>query len=173
MIKHYLLLSMIGFYIIPISLICYYYKSNTSISNIICNDDYKNIILIFMLFMGIVTILYEIERNDSFSIFVIGLLLISTYAVICIKDTNKLHFLFAFSVFISILLFMMRHCYVKKCNYILLFSLFLEIITFFFIINNINKDMFLIETIYILNFAFYYLYLHFIENKLPNISFNS
>jgi hypothetical protein len=38
--------------------------------------------------MGGVTILYEMKRIDKFSVFIIGLLLISIYGLICINENN-------------------------------------------------------------------------------------
>ena len=49
--KNYLLLFMSFCYTIPIYLICYNYKKNNCISNII-NDDCKNYVLIFMVMFG-------------------------------------------------------------------------------------------------------------------------
>ena len=66
-------------------------------------------------------------------------------------------------IIFAIIIFMIRQCYLTDCNVILLSSLCLEIITLIFIIININKNIFYGEIIYILNFAIYYLYLHFIQ----------
>ena len=160
--KDYFLLFMICCYLTPIILVYYYYNSNSSVSNIICNDDCKNIILFFMILMGGGTLLYELERNDNISTFLICLLLIGLYGLICINENNNIHYMFAFLVFVTILSFMIWHFYNKHCNHILLTSLLLEILTIFFIITNIEKNIFFGEVFYILNFAFYYLYLHFI-----------
>jgi hypothetical protein len=161
--KHVLLLFMIICYALPIYYVYYYYQSNHSVSNIICNQDCKHTILFFMLLMGIGTILYEVERNDLHSIILICLLLIGIYGLICINETNIVHYLFAFLVFIAILFFMMRHCYLIRCNTILQLSLFLEMILLLFIAINMKKNIFYGEILYILNFAFFYLYLHFIQ----------
>ena len=161
--KHLLLLFMIICYLLPIFIVCYNYNSNNSVSNIICNNNCKNYILFFMFLMGIATIIYELERKDIYSQILIYILLIGIYRLIFINETFKIHYFFAFLVFISILFFMIRHCYLKKYDIVLLSSLLLEIVILFFIIININKNIFNDEIIYILNFAFYYLYLHFIQ----------
>ena len=62
--KHVLLSFMILCYLLPISYVYYNYSSNNSVSNIICNENCKKYVLFFMIFMGIGTILYELERND-------------------------------------------------------------------------------------------------------------
>ena len=153
---------MIICYLLPILFVYYSYNSNNSVSNIICNSNCKNYILFFMFLMGIGTLLYELERNDTYSQIIISVLLIGIYGLICINETNRIHYIFAFLVFIAILFFMIRHCYLSYCNTILLSSVILEIFVLLFIIININENIFYGEILYILNFAFYYLYLHFI-----------
>ena len=154
---------MITCYLVPICYVYFTYNSNTSVSNIICNDDCKHYILFFMLLMGIGTLLYEFERNDTYSKIAIGILLIGIYGLIYVNETNTMHYIFASLAFMAILFFMIRHCYVIGCNSILLSSLILEILVLFIILSNINENIFYGEIVYILNFAFYYLYLHFIE----------
>ena len=161
--KNFLLLFIILCYLSPIMFVFYNYTSNNSVSNIICDENCKHYILFCMILMGIGTLLYELERNDKYSQIIIDLLLIGIYGLIYVNETYTVHYYFAFLVFIAILFFMSRQCYLKYCNIILLLSLCLEIITLFFIIININKNIFYGEIIYILNFAFYYLYLHFIQ----------
>ena len=161
--KNTLLAFMITCYLVPICYVYFTYNSNTSVSNIICNDDCKHYILFFMLLMGIGTLLYEFERNDTYSQIAISILLIGIYGLIYVNEKNKIHYIFAGLAFMAILFFMIRHCYVIGCNSILLSSLILEILVLFIILSNINENIFYGEIVYILNFAFYYLYLHFIE----------
>ena len=167
--KNILLLFIVLLYSVPIILVYYNYQYNNSVSNIICNNNCKNYILIFMFLMGLATLLYEFERNDKYRTLIICILLIGIYGLIFINETYNIHYYFAFIVFISILFFMIRHCYLTDCNIILSSSLFLEIITLFYIIINIDENIFYGEIIYILNFAFYYLYLHFIGGLFPHI----
>jgi len=161
--KNLLLFFMIFCYLLPIYYVYNNYNYNNSVSNIICNNNCKHIILFFMCLMGIATLLYELERNDFYSKILISVLLIGIYGLINVNETNIIHYIFAFLSFIAILFFMIRHCYLTNCNIILSSSLFLEILMLLFIIININKNIFYGEIIYILNFAFYYLYLHFIQ----------
>lgn len=161
--KNTLLTFMILCYLIPIIIVCYNYTSNNSVSSIICHENRKHYIFIFIFLMGVGTTLYELERNDKYSQIIIYLLLIGIYGVILINETHIIHYYFTFVVFIAILFFMIRHCYIKNCNTILMSSLYLEILILFLIIININGNIFYGEIIYILNFAFYYLYLHFIQ----------
>ena len=162
--KNLLLSFMLFSYLLPI-LFVLYARSSHSVSNIICNNNLKNYILFFMFLMGIGTLLYEYERNDLVSQIIICILLIGLYGLIYINEAHKIHYFFAFLVFIAILFFMIRHFYLKNCNSILLLSLYLEIVTLLIITIDINKDnnIFYSEIFYILNFAFFYLYLHFMH----------
>jgi hypothetical protein len=162
--KNTLLSFMILCYLLPIYIVFYNYNSNNSVSNIICNDNCKHYILFCMFLMSIGTILYELERNDKYSQIIICLLLIGIYGLIYVNEMHLIHYFFACIVFIAILFFMIRHCYLTNYNVILVSSLYLEIFTLFLIMYNINDNIFYSEIIYILNFAFYYLYLHFINN---------
>lgn len=159
--KDYLLFVMIVCYIIPIYYV-YYYNCNNSISSIICDDECKYIILYFMIFMGIFTFLYELERNDTVSIVFITLLLICIFGLIMINEENYIHYVFAYLVFIIILFFMCRHYYLTHCNIVLFVSLLVACILLVILIMNIDDNIFYSEVMYILNFAFFYLYLHFI-----------
>jgi len=161
--KHVLLLFILVCYSLPIYYVYYHYNSNPSVSNIICNENCKYIILFFMALMGLGTILYEIERNDIYSIIFICALLTGIYGLIYINETHQVHYVFASLVFLSILCFMIRHCYLTNHAMILLVSFVLEVVMLFYMIVNINTNIFYGEIIYILNFAFFYIYLHFIQ----------
>ena len=155
-------------YLLPILFVYYNYNSNNSLSNIICNNNCKNYILFFMFLMGSATLLYEYERNDRITQIIICILLIGLYGLIYINETHKIHYFFAFLVFIAILVFMIRHCYLTNCQSILILSLYFEIVALLIIVIDINKNnnIFYSEIFYILNFAFFYLYLHFFyQNK--------
>ena len=116
-----------------------------------------------MCLMGVGTLLYEFERDDKYSQIIICILLIGIYGLICVNETHIIHYYFAGVVFLAILFFMIRHCYLQNCDIILKTSLYLEILTLILIGININGNIFYEEIIYILNFAFYYLYLHFLQ----------
>lgn len=167
--KNGLLLFMIICYAIPIYYVYSNYRSNHSVSNIICGDECKYHILFFMFLMGIGTLLYEIERNDTYSTLLIGILLIGIYGLLFMNESHTIHYFFAFLVFLSILVFMIRHCYVTECDVILSSSLFVAIVVLLCIVAQMNKNIFYGEIIYLFNFAFFYLYLHFIpvSNTCP------
>ena len=160
--KNGLLLFMLICYAIPIYYVYSNYRSNHSVSSIICSDECKYHILFFMLLMGIGTLLYEMKRKDTYSTLFIGILLIGIYGLLFMNESHTIHYFFAFLVFLSILLFMIRHCYVTGCNIVLSSSLVVAIITLLCIVAQMNQNIFYGEIMYLINFAFFYLYLHFI-----------
>jgi hypothetical protein len=168
MVKNYLLSFMISCYLIPIYYIYSFYNENNSVSKIICNEEVQNIIFSSMCLMAFGTLLYEIERGDIFSFLILDIMIFGIFGCIIISDKNIIHYLFAVIVFISIYLFMGRHYYLTGARHILSLSLFLQtivaiILVYFFIVNfNMDWDMFFLEVFYILNYAFFYIYLHFI-----------
>lgn len=153
------------FYTFPIFLICKNYKCNNSVSNIICDKQCKFNILFFMFLMAISTVLYELNRNDVYSQLFIFTILISIGFLIVFDESYMIHYFFAGTVFLSIMFFMIHHTILTK-NIFLLLSLILAIILLLFIIFNLQVNFFYTEVIYILNFAFYYVYLHFITRHI-------
>ena len=113
--------------------------------------------------MGIFTILYEIHRDEIWSLFAIILLLIGIFGVIFIPEIDNTHYIFAGIAFLSILLFMIYHSFYSKkiCSdvKILLYSQILfAIITIIGVIH--DKPIFIFEALFLLNFAVYYFILH-------------
>ena len=106
--------------------------------------------------------LYEVERNDTYSQIIVGVLLLGIYGLIYVNETHRVHFYFAFVVFIAILAFMTRHCYLTRRNALLMSSLCLETLTLLYIVTHIHDNIFYGEILYIANFALFYLYLHLI-----------
>ena len=168
MIKHYLLAFMISCYLIPIYYVYSSYNENNSVCNIICKEEATNIIFGSMSFMGGGALLYEIERGDIYSFLLILTMLLGIFGLIMINESNKLHYVFVFIVFISIYSFMGWHRYIVGHHIALSLSMFIQtivaiILLYFFIVNfNMAWDMFFLEVFYILNYAFFYIFLHFI-----------
>jgi hypothetical protein len=142
------------------------YNNNSTISNLLNQVENKNTFLLFSFLLGSTTIIYEIVyRKDLHSSICIFFVLPGIIPVIIINENEILHSIFAFQVFISILYFMTRNCFLFK-NYTLLFiSLFAEYWLFLSIALNMNKNknIFYNELFFISNFAFYYIHLHFIS----------
>ena len=157
-----LLFLMSIFYIIPVVYVYIYYDNNVSISSIISEDNSKYIILFFMILMGIATIIYEYKRDDTYSLVIISILLVSIYILLYFPEGHILHYIFASIAFISILLFMIRHskkeCY-QEC-YVLHILLLIQIILLILLMINKDDNIFLYEAIYLLNFAIFYFYIH-------------
>ena len=159
--RNILLGLMIMVYLIPIIYVYYYFKDNKSVSSIICDDKCRGNILFFMGIMGLITIIYELERKDNITLLLILSLLIGIYGVIKTEESCKIHYIFAGIVFLSIFAFMARNCWKNGC-FFLYFLLFLQLLMIISTIININNDIFYQEVIFIVNFAFFYLYLHYI-----------
>lgn len=157
-----LLFLMSLFYIIPVAYVYIYYDNNSSISSIISEDNSKYFILFFMILMGTATILYECKRDDVYSLVIISILLVSIYILLYFPEGHILHYIFASIAFISILLFMIRHsnreCY-QEC-YVLHILLLIQMLLLILLIINIDDNIFLYESIYLLNFAIFYFYIH-------------
>lgn len=162
MIHHILIGCMIVCYIVPILIVYIRYSSNNSISNIITNKTCKPYILFFIFLMGTFSLLYEAERNDIYSLCIVGILLFGIYGVIYINEIYFEHFVFASIVFLSILGFMGRQVYLHTDTLILFSSFFINICIVGVLLMNLHKNIFYPEVVYILNFACFYLYLHFI-----------
>ena len=153
-------------------------KDTNSVSNIICNIENRKIILAFLM-MGIFTLLYEYNRKDSVSFVLISILLISLIGLLNTIDYSICHLYFAMIAFISIYFFMVYNL-VRIPNFILEISVIFQILIgiglfIYLLINNkikscaINEEerkklnLFIPELLLIINFGFFYLYLHYLE----------
>jgi len=139
----------------------YYTINDCSISSILKNEECSQVVFVNMILMGITTIFYELLRCDIFSFFSIFFMLIGIYGVIIYDHTNIIHFVYCFIVFICILVFMYNHCYKKRNNIILYLSLYIQQILcalIFLQTNIMNCEIYLLA-----NFAFFYIYLHFVS----------
>ena len=165
MINHFLFTLIILSYLSLINIVSKNYKNNTSLSNILCDEKCCFKIIKFFFIMCIFIILYEINRSDIFSLVIIILLICNIYGIIKIDETYLLHYVLTFFIFVLILLFTYYHN--NLFNSLILKYLFYTqcIIGFSNIILLYNINVFLInETLYLLNFAIFYIVLHFINN---------
>ena len=159
--NHVLLLGMLISYAIPILYVQTKFQTDTTLSDIICDETCKNTILFFMIIMGIFTILYEtIHRKDTESIVYISILLLSIYGLLNYGPETIYHFLFAIASFFCIFAFMVHHTY--KTNSPLLFGFtFANYLVMLGMILFVKDDIILCECAYLFFFAIFYLYLHF------------
>ena len=148
-----LLGCMLVVYLIVIYLVyCNYNNSNT----VSCIVTKNRTIFGLMILMGILTLLYEYHRNCKYSFTIITGILIGIYGLLLYDTHTKVHYAFAGLTFVGILLFMTLHAK----NKFLMTLLFLEFV--FLILCLAKKALFCVETLFILNFAVFYLSLHYL-----------
>lgn len=170
--KDGLLLFMCITYTVAIYQVVLHYNDNGSISNIIGKEDCNTIILQSMVLMGVGTMLYECHRNENGCFFFIFCLLVGIYGVLFFDETTILHYGFANLVFFSIFGFMVYNCFTKR-NFYLFCMLFLQILfsLFTFCSHFYFSNIFYGEAFMIIQFAVFYLYLHFYqEKKIENMN---
>ena len=148
----------------------------------------RHILIGCMSLMTIFTLLYEHHRdyyaatdatatdgvmcNKHISILSITVILIGIFGVITVPETNELlHYTFAGAVFFSIVAFMVVHCneckssmqfaeYYSNLRILLYIQLLFLTITIIGVLTSV--PIFYIEVLFIVNFAVFYLYLHYI-----------
>ena len=150
-------------YCIPIMYVYSNYYSNNSVSNIICNENIKPIILYSMSVMAIFTLCYEFLRKNIISLFLMLMLIIGIYGVILIPEYNPVHYVFAVLCFISILSFMMYYCCILH-NYVLYIITSLILWVSLWIGVTFYDNIFYGESSFLILFAMFYLYLHTLQS---------
>jgi len=159
--KHTLLFLIILVYIIPIIMVYIQSKENTnSVSSIICNQNI--IFYLFIILFCFLCIIYEINRNDIMSCCYVVIIIIGICGVIFTKEGTVIHNIIASIVFITIICFMTHH---SNDSELLQFLLFIQIVIIIIVAKEHyeNKKIFGNESLLIINFAIFYIYLHFIE----------
>lgn len=183
-----LLTLMLASYAVPIVFVYYKYATAAaaandssacrSISSIITSTEpfclftqfqTRYFIALCMLTMAGFTVLYEIQRpgqSGRWSLAAILVLLCGIFGVIFVPEQNPTHYLFAAAAFFSIIGFMIGHTFygtsgsVAENLRILLYVQFLfTVITVFGVTQ--DAPIFIVETLFLLNFAVFYLYLHY------------
>ena len=190
-----LLTLMLASYAVPIVFVYYKYATAAaaandssacrSISSIITSTEpfclftqfqTRYFIALCMLTMAGFTVLYEIQRpgqSGRWSLAAILVLLCGIFGVIFVPEQNPTHYLFAAAAFFSIIGFMIGHTFygtsgsVAENLRILLYVQFLfTVITVFGVIQ--DAPIFIVETLFLLNFAVFYLYLHYTTVSSPD-----
>lgn len=159
------LLGMYACYLSPVLYVYWNSQNKDTVSNIICDEKCKHMILLCLLGMSGFTILYEshrIPRSDSTKACMIALL-ISLFGVITIEEINPFHTLAAAISFISIMCFICIQSYLTK-DRVLWFLLGVQ---FAFAGHSIwtyqTGNIFTGEVGMIMNFAIFYMILHLIS----------
>ena len=181
-----LLALMLATYAIPIAFVYYKYSTaataataTRSISSIITSKEpfititdnnappfqTRHFIAACMLLMAVFTIAYEYQR-PQWSLFAIIALLIGIFGVIFIPEHDSAHYIFAATAFFAIVGFMVGHTYYADTDTaadtlrILLYAQFLfMVVTVIGVIQ--DAPIFASEVLFLLNFAVFYLYLHY------------
>ena len=195
MTPNILLALMLASYAVPIVFVYYKYATAAaaandssacrSISSIITSTEpfclftqfqTRYFIALCMLTMAGFTVLYEIQRpgqSGRWSLAAILVLLCGIFGVIFVPEQNPTHYLFAAAAFFSIIGFMIGHTFygtsgsVAENLRILLYVQFLfTVITVFGVIQ--DAPIFIVETLFLLNFAVFYLYLHYTTVSSPD-----
>ena len=125
-----------------------------------------------MLLMAVFTLAYEYQRcvtqHAQWSLFAIIALLIGIFGVIFIPEHDSTHYIFAATAFFAIVGFMVGHTYyggdtadtAADTLRILLYAQFLfMVVTVIGVIQ--DAPIFATEVLFLLNFAIFYLYLHY------------
>jgi hypothetical protein len=125
----------------------------------------RHFIALCMLIMAGFTVLYE-SRRQQWSLAAIIVLLCGIFGVIFIPEQNPIHYIFAAAAFFAIIGFMCGHtlCHMSNDAYktlrLLLYAQFLFAgVTIIGVIQ--DTAIFAAEALFLLNFAVFYLYLHF------------
>lgn len=120
--------------------------------------------------MAVFTLAYEYQRcvtqDTRWSLFAIIALLIGIFGVIFIPEHDSAHYIFAATAFFAIVGFMVGHTYYGAAAAatdtlrILLYAQFLfMVVTVIGVIQ--DAPIFATEVLFLLNFAVFYLYLHY------------
>ena len=160
--KNFLLLAIIASYLYPVYYIYDNFKSNKSISNIICDKNCQYIIFKYLMYMSFFLLLYEISRNEYFSSLIITTFVISSLLLVNIEESNNFHFASAFLAFLCLLFFTYIHY--KKCK-ILKYLFIVQFVFGTFLMTDVlcGYDVFLSEALYLVNFGLYFFVLHCIS----------
>jgi hypothetical protein len=181
-----LLTFMLLAYIAPVAFVYYKYKLATysdictrSISSIITSQEpffndiaplfqTRHFIAVCMFIMAAFTIAYEYERQ-AWSMFAIVTLLIGIFGVIFIPEHDQAHYIFAATAFFAIVGFMTGHTLcisatdADDIHDILRILLYAQFLFMLVTVIGVLQDaaIFAVEVLFLLNFAVFYLYLHY------------
>ena len=146
------------------------FSENASPLSITTAFQTRHFIAACMLLMAVFTLAYEYQRcvtqHTQWSLFAIIALLIGIFGVIFIPEHDSAHYIFAATAFFAIVGFMVGHTYYGTAAdtadtlRILLYAQFLfMVVTVIGVIQ--DAPIFASEVLFLLNFAIFYLYLHY------------
>lgn len=149
-------------YLKPLLIIKNKFQSNISLSSIICCNEFNKIVFDYLSLMIFCLLVYEINRNNFYSLLVMITFSIGCLKMLCYNESNIKHILYASLTFISLLIFMIIH---NNKNSLLSILLYIQIILFFILLYNlkIKTTIIMIESLVLINFGIYFSVLHFID----------
>jgi hypothetical protein len=108
-------------------------------------------------------------NSARWSLFAIVILLLGIFGVIYIPETNPVHYIFAAAAFFAIIGFMTWHTYYESSSGpdpigdILRILLYAQILFMVITVIGVLQDapIFAVEALFLMNFAVFYVYLHF------------
>lgn len=130
----------------------------------------RHFIAVCMLIMAAFTVLYETHR-ERWSLAVVIVLLSGIFGVIFVPEQNPTHYIFAAAAFFAIIGFMVGHTFygstgtgtgtgvVENLRLILYAQFLFTVVTIIGVIQ--DAPIFIVEALFLLNFAVFYLYLHY------------
>lgn len=135
----------------------------------------RHFIAACMFVMAIFTLLYEHQRSEMYlnsarwSLSAIIVLLLGIFGVIYVPETNPVHYIFAAAAFFAIIGFMAWHtCWHTISDNLRLSDdlrllLYAQILFMVVTVIGVLQDahIFAVEALFLMNFALFYLYLHF------------
>ena len=130
-----------------------------------------------MLIMAGFTVLYEYQRQ-RWSLAVIIILLFGILGVIFIPEQNHTHYIFAATALFAIVGFMVGHTFCDTSIDIhdnLRMLLYVQILFMVITVIGVIQDapIFAIEALFLLNFAIFYVYLHYTGSSMVSSSLSA
>ena len=156
------LLSLAIFFYISIFIyLKYKTNKNESVCSILKKTD-KQVIIVLYLFFSYFILEYEKERKDIKSYYILLVLVISILFLILFLENDLYHSFCSKIVFISILMLMTWHFFKKRNNNLGLILL-IEYILVLIIRIKLQGNILIYEILFLLLFAVYYFYLHYLD----------
>jgi len=156
-ITNIILLLMIIIYSIPIIHIYYNFKNQQSISSIMSGSNSQLLIHFPIFILCCLSITYEYLKRDCYiSLLIIGFLIFALLGIVNTDESMISHYIFAYIVTTSILIYMYFHRSFSNLSYLLFYS---QIYIGIQLVENLSysKCILIEETLFLLNFAIFYL----------------
>lgn len=156
-----LFVMLIFYAVAAFAMICQY-QSNSSVSHLLADQVCRKTVTIAAIGLGAATIWYEWLRKDHTSLGIMLCLLIGLIGVFMVEEGRVMHTVAACVVFVTILWFMGHH--IKQTgSWVLWISFLLQLVWALLTLYYINSGMFLGEMLLLVNFALFYLYVHWLK----------